>query len=512
MSHHRAARLAGRGRAMARASRPLAALLVAALGWPGQAAAQATPPAATQAAPSAAVDALLERIRGALPKDATLEIGQRLDEAGGVTRLRAVVLRQGREETRIEEVVLQGASAERVDSAEGQGLRVTVPDDRLNLAMARFEVTELVLPPAGQPFDWTAVTLDSAGVEGVALEDKEADIQAGLQRVAVRQWGGGRPGDARLDGLSVRGTSDGVGAIDLSVREVALSGFDLPGTAAAMAAGVMPRPPATAQGSRLEMGGLAVTLDAAPLAALDRLRLEGGADPSRAGSETGRLALEGLRLNLPDELGGSQLDELGYKGVAGGLTMAARTEDSGRHLFLEPLQIDLSEMGRLELRMEMTELPPREPGQVIDPIGQLMAYPQARLVGLTFSYQDAGLAPRLMAQQAALSGVPEQQYRESLAAGVLAMPAPWSGPGAGGAPAARKPGAGAPKGGAGVAMGGPSPEERAVREAVARFLRQPGRLTLALNPPQPLRLGEMQGAVMAPGGPVRVLGLTATAE
>ena len=117
----------------------------------------------------------------------------------------------------------------------------------------------------------------------------------------------------------------------------------------------------------------------------------------------------------------------------------------------------------------------------------------------------------------------------------LAMPIPGAGPAAspgraapapvparkGAAPAAppaasskgAAPQAAAPHSAAPHAAAGAADPFQQVRDAVARFIRQPGELEFTLRPPQPVSFEAMQG--LAGAGPVeaaRRLGLSATAR
>ncbi|MFT8246893.1 hypothetical protein [Roseomonas sp. BN140053] len=461
--------------------------------------------AAAQGQAEQQLDAALARLRAALPAGTTLEIRERsVEPVTGTATLRGVSMTGGNNLLTVREVVLRGVAADRLAAGEARDLRLGERTGNNSLTAERLDLSGLVLPAPGTPFDWTTISLDAGTLEGMAMAHPSDGGRAALRRLAVRDWGHGRTGSAEGEGLVLHVSTPEHGMADVSLGRVALAGVDVAATAVAIRDGVMPTMRPGMPEQSIEARELSVGLGGDPLVAIGTLRLAGGVDPVRPGAESGRLTLEGVTVDPPAGADGQRPELLGYKRIRGGVSMAARGEENGRRITVEPLQIDVADAGRLTLAAQFQNLPPRDAGTPLDPMARMAAMQQAQLVSMSLRYEDAGLAPRVLASQAGSAGMPEPQFRQAMAD--LALNTPLPGQPAPAAPLSKN-------GGPAAAPAGATAAERAVRQALASFVQRPGVLEITLRPSRPLQLDQLAVVMMTdPGGPVQALGLTATAR
>ncbi len=414
----------------------------------------------------------LEGLRAISSEDGTLTLGRLAIEGYAPGSLRA---------GRIENFGFDGAA--------GDAVRVRV---------GRLIATGLTLPPAdAAQIDPRSFTAAALALEDLALRDPDKEVEITLGRVALRDWAPGRLTELSLEGLALAVPFNALGDGMVRLGRLEATGIDAATTLAAVLDNAQPPEPFPGTPQRIAFEGLAVAADGAPLVSLGRLVTETTLDS--AGLMAASLVLEGFALSLPPGMAG-WLEEVGYREVRGGVELRGTARPEGGRLDVEPFRIDWAQAGALTVLAQLQGVPRRVPGTPVDSekyAAQLIA---ARLAGLTLRWEEAGLLERILAAQARAQRVSPAQLREQWAQMALAIPLP-------GAPPARP-----QRGRAGAAAPANAPDALTpMREAIARFIRNPRTLEIALRPPSPIVIGEMQG--LANAGPVeaaRVFGLAVT--
>ena len=258
-------------------------------------------------------------------------------------------------------------------------------------------------------------------------------------------------------------------------------------------------------------------MNGAPLVSLGRLVAEGTMDAARQAS--GGLLLEGLRVNIPRGAA-PPLEGMGFREIAGGIETRASGARDGGALRVDPLRIQWNGAGTLTLAGEFDNVPGTPAGQRVDNAELLVRLAQARLIGMTIRYQDQGLLGRALAQQARDQRMPEARLREQWAQMALAMPIPGASSAPGQGDSGPMVGAGGKrKGTAAQAQPAPQPASPGadpftpIRQAFAAFIRRPGTLEIAVRPPQPVPVADIQalgGAGLA--GMLQSLGVSVRAN
>lgn len=380
-----------------------------------------------------------------------------------------------------------------------EGLDWRTAGDGDAFRLRRLALEAVALPLAGQDFDPAAFRAGRIALEGIEAREAAQGVAFSLGRVELRDWIPGRATAALAEDLRAAGQVPQLGAAELRLDRVEVSGVDAAATLAAVLDSRQVPDPFPGVPQRLAIEGLGAAADGQPLLALRRLLSEGRLE---SGIATGSLTTEGFRLTLPRGQA-APLEALGYREIAGGIEMRGEAPRAGGRLTLDPLRISWEEAATLTLAARLEGVPPApEPGAQLDPDATLAGFSAAQLAGLTLALRDHGLLGRVIAAQAREQRIPPARLREQWAQMALAMPLPGGAPPAG--PARR--GAPPPK-----AATGPDPLA-GLRQAVAAFIRQPGTLEIALVPPRPLPLGELAGLAGDPAQAIQALGLTATAR
>ena len=224
--------------------------------------------------------------------------------------------------------------------------------------------------------------------------------------------------------------------------------------------------------------------DGQPVASIGTLTHHASGSPDAMLATTG---IAGIVI-APDSALGQRLAQIGYPGATGdGRSVIRYSAQSGAtpgaagRLDLDPVSIRLAGVGRLAMTLGLDRLPPLAAGQVTaTQLNQQMM--QARLTGLTLTYDDAGLVGHALAALAQRSGMTVSQLRAALVQTLQQRAA---------------------------ADGGAGFEQQAIR-----FLDDPRHLLISLHPPAPLPLSEL-ATLQAPAGPadaIRTLGLDVKAD
>ena len=218
------------------------------------------------------------------------------------------------------------------------------------------------------------------------------------------------------------------------------------------------------------------------LATVAQLSQHTGGSPAALDAST---VLGGFALP-PDSDLGRQLGAIGYRGAQGdGRSVIRYAASTGAppdgHLGLDPLTIRLDGIGRLVMTLELDHVPQLQAqGATAAQWNQQMM--QARLVGLTLTFDDAGLTGHALQALARRSGMPASQLRAALVQTLQQR--------------------GATDGGIGF-------ERQAIQ-----FLNDPRHLAIALRPAAPLPLSAL-ATLQAPASPadaIQTLGLSVKAD
>ncbi|WP_376088827.1 hypothetical protein ACE7GA_16855 [Roseomonas sp. CCTCC AB2023176] len=386
-------------------------------------------------------------------------------------------------------VTLSNYAPGRIGEATLEGLRFTEDPSKGQgrMALGRARLANATIPRIGADADPWTLTADTALIEGAELDLPGERITFRLGRLEVEGWGEGRLTRAALAGLAFAGPGNGtVGDFDLRAGRLEFSGFPMYNTARAMARNVAPPSAAPTRAVSGMAQGLSATFSGRQVVAIGGMRLESAPMPNDPTAQAGTMTVEGISLDLPPEAGGSLLSGLGYRALTGRIDVTSTGSEASRTLTADPLAITADNMGRLELRMDIRNWSNPPAGSDMSDSGQALArMAEWQLASFAIRYADAGLLPRVFAQQAREQRVPEARLRDQYAQMTLQTPLPEG----------RDPNA-----------------TRLIRQAVANFIRNPGTIEIAMRPPQPLAFGALMGVSGNPSGDlVRELGLTARA-
>lgn len=422
--------------------------------------------AAQTAAEQAFVQAI-ERLRASLPPDVALEHGAvSADPVSGRITVADVAFGPRdtpQERLRAPRVVLEGVRPRGggVGSLSAEGLTLTVLSNGRPQRVAEIgaiRIGGLVLPAEGEPFDPAAIRLDAAEVTAIAITpaDPASDPAGTIGRIALSGIGGDRPDGVAVEAVDLRLPDLGYGD-RLRLGRAQAENMRLLPLALALAAGNPPQPPPGV--SRFAMEGLAVSEGERPLVVVGRAASEGEAIGGNLSRVRGRIAIEGVEIAIPPEVGPFSL---GYTTLRAGLGLSIEAETAAGDWNLQEFRLALADVGTLELALQMT-------GLGADPAVDAMR--TGRLHGFTLRYTDAGLVGRALEEGAKQGGMRAEELRRQIAE---AAPMLFSGPGAEGNIA-----------------------------ALRRFLDRPGTIEVAARPPAPVRLSDLEREGNA--GPDRVM-------
>ncbi|WP_137177804.1 hypothetical protein [Roseomonas sp. AR75] len=432
---------------------------------------------------------------GNLRLDALELDGARIeDPTSGAVRVERLQLRELRPD---------GVAAAALRGFEFRG----APQDNQFARIGRVELDAVTLPLANGDFDPNAFRAGRIEVEGAELRDQGQAVTLSLGKLALRDWQPGRATALGVEGLQVAAPAASYGRLEMTLARLEASGVDAVRTVEAVLTGVQMPDPIAGTPQRLLVEGLDTALEGQQVFSLARLLTEGALE---SGMARGGMVAEGLRITPPPGQG-AWLDMLGYREIAGGLELRGSVPRSGGRMEIEPFRIAWNEAATLNIAAQLDNTPgaPAE-GTAVDPMMTAAQFAAAQLAGMTVALRDHGLLGRVLAVQARQQRVPEAQLREQWAQMVLAMPLP------GGQPPRRGPAPAAPaqrKGAAAPAPAASGDPIAPIREAVARFIRQPGTLEISVRPPRPVAFGELSG--LGGGNPAQTierLGLTVTAR
>ena len=440
---------------------------------PARPAAPAAPRAAAPAAPQAIPanePAAITRLRGLMGPEVRLSYAsaQTLDGAGEQVRLSGVVVEQPGKRATAEELLVNGLREDGVAEAVLRGFATSEAGTDVRIASIRLAGLTVPRDPSGAPPEPDKVRLDQLRIEGVETRG-EAAVR--LRVVSVENWAAGQAARFSLEGLELGGLDAGVFDA-MRLARFAISGIDFGGTLGAV---MRQQPPPNMVGrAAVELDGLELTAGGRPAGALREVRV--AADVTRPdGSGTGTIAFRGIRLE-PTPLIADWLTRFGYQAIDAEITADTTFDAPSGRIEIRDLSIAGRDVGTLTFALTMDGVT-QERAQAGD-------FEQMRLISAGLRYADASLFRRFIAMQAREARTPEPQLREQFAAmvgGTLSQP-----------------------GAAGLDP---------IRDAVQRFIRgQAQSVEIRVNPPQPIKLGEVQGAPPSPSDAQRMFGITAQAR
>lgn len=406
----------------------------------------------------------------------------------------------GRGSIRLDRLSLRDARRESLGAGTLEGLDFTGPgSDAQVFRLGRVALEGLVLPLAGDSFDPLAFRAARLAIERMQVRDPAQNVTFALGRLALQDWLPGRATALAVEGLQVSTPAAALGRLEFGLARFDAAGIDAAGTLAAVMQGVQIPDPLPGTPQRVQFDGVDATLDGQRVFTLGRLLTEGAME---GGLARGALVAERLQI-IPPRAQAGVLEGLGYREVAGGIEIRGSAPRAGGRLEIAPLRIGWDNAATLDATAQIDGLPGTPaPGAPIDPDATVAQLAAARLAGLTLSLRDHGLLGRFYAQQARERRVPEGRVREEWAQIALRFAPPGQPPGRRGAPPA----------GAKDAPAAADPLAP-MREAVARFMRQPGTLEVTLRPTKPLAFADIGAlAALQPAEAVRLLGLSIVAR
>jgi hypothetical protein len=383
---------------------------------------------------------------------------------------------------------------------EGASFQETT-GDRVRMQVARLAGEGLRLPLPDMAPDPRAFAASRVALEDFRMAGAKPELEMGVARIALQDWVPGRLTSLAVEGIAVTTEFGPMGRGQVRIARMAASGLDAAGVVAAHMEGKQPPDPVPGTPQRIAIEDIAVTAGNQSLFSLARIAIDAAmAAPDAA--VTGGLVIEGLRAALHDEIR-QPLEELGYREIAGGAEIRAEALRAGGRVAIQPFRIGWDQAGALALAARFDRLPLPPPGATLDPQAQLAEYAAARLIGLTLSWEEAGLFERALAMLARQQRTTPEKLREQWVQMALQMPVPGDAP--------------PPRG----QRGRPAPQAKdagadafaPLRQAVAAFIRNPRRLEITLAPPAPVAFADMAAfAGTPPAELVRRLGFSARAN
>ncbi len=184
---------------------------------------------------------------------------------------------------------------------------------------------------------------------------------------------------------------------------------------------------------------------------------------------------------------GRALGQFGILGAHGSMQSSARYDPQAQRVAAGPTVLQLDGIGRLEVTLGMDRLPAASPsGDAAVPSAQqmLQRVAQARLTGLALTYDDAGLAGDVIATFAQRAGATPAQFRAAISANIEQH-----------------------------MQGEPDGPQLQFQQQAVRFLSDPRRFVITLQPPSPLPLPALALLnQLAPADAARSVGLHVKAD
>ncbi len=346
-------------------------------------------------------------------------------------------------------------------SAGGEAAADSLAVDNLGLPVLAADVAEV---------DPAAVTFDHGEVHGLTtLAGDKTKLAA--KQVTIDHYGAGQASAADMNGLdlqtaatpAVHAQVDHLYARRAPLAEL-VAHYRTSGSAA-------PLPNLSYDAG---LAQLALSVGGKPLVTLASLDL--GSDPAANDVLNSHTMMHGLVVQADDQAT-PMLGRLGYPQLQADLQMQAAVDRNARQVRIDKFDIDAAGMGRLHLAMGLDNMPEAAMGAGASLEKAILVFQQARLQGLSVSYEDHGLVPKYLAMLAAQQGVTPEALKQ-LGQRQLA---------------------------AAAAQANLPP---AVTDPVHAFMEDPKRLAITVAPPQPLPLADLAGRAGA--DPQRALGLVVT--
>lgn len=238
--------------------------------------------------------------------------------------------------------------------------------------------------------------------------------------------------------------------------------------------------PSPFDAAKVELEGLAALHGGKEFASLDSAKLL--YDQASAKRKL-KLALSGLKVQAtgaPRALAGG-LRSLGYEQVSIDLELKAKVDLDSQRLEVDGLTISSPQMGSLEFELELGgfEIDPRRLARM-SLWSALLLQRNVSLISAEFTYKDASLVPRVLAQRARAWSITPAQHRDSLIARMRQISS--------------------------LLGAGADP----LVNALIAFVRKPGKIEVRLHPKEPVALLGL--TVSNPRTIAAKLGLSAEAE
>lgn len=292
----------------------------------------------------------------------------------------------------------------------------------------------------------------------------------------------------------------------ISLKNISVDGLYVPATDALTYAASMQ---AFASASA---GPISVTRNGAEVLSVQSISTTNTFSPAQGSASLTDVAsefyLEGFAADLSsvgeeDPAAGAVIDALGFTNVSGDISESMSWSIADGHIVLDQLLIDIADQGSLDIGADVTGFTPAvmdmiysaqnasadktKSAEEIDQANAMMGMQIMSSVSVNSAsvrYDDAALAPALLAYFASQQGIEPAQLVESLKAMVPATLAGF------GMPALTA----------------------IVEPAVSAFLEDPQSLEVAINPATPTNGMMLMGAAANPDGLVKMLDLTVTAN
>ncbi len=377
-------------------------------------------------------------------------------------------------------LVFTAAEADVAPDGEGRLRRLALRDaaetgPATKLALGSVDCDNLSVPAGtgdGRGIDPKALTADHVDLRDVRFTSEGSGAMT-VAQLLVDGYGAGRLGRAEVRTVSL--TPPDQSFDSLTLQRLQMSGVDLTrlwppyGEPA-------PVPPGSTEA--LEASGLTLTAHSRPLvtvAAVDATANAQGADKLGTHAAVRDLVVLGDDTVTPGLL------KLGYDRFQGSMAVDGELDEAARQLRLDQLDVDAPGMGHARFAVTLDNLPPglldQGAGRWLATQASPFAFLGTHLMSLAFSYEDQSLVRKLTAAAAAAQGTSAAGVTEAAQAQVGALA-----------------------------------EEAGLPETlvapVQSFLADPHRLSIAMNPPEPVAvLGLMS---LMRDDPERSLGLRVT--
>lgn len=435
-----------------------------------QAPAQVPPPPAVNPGIPPNEAPAITRLRGMLGPNTRLSYAsaETLDGTGEQVRLTGVVLEQRRKRATADDLTINGLREDGVAEAVLNGFATTEGGNTVRIGQIRMAGLTVPRDAAGGPPQPDQVRIEQLRVENVEFSGRDSGR---LRMASVENWLPGQPARIAVEGLELSGLDSGL--VDgLRLARFALSGMDIGATLAAV---MREQPPPNLVGrASIELDALELLGGGRPVGSLGEVRV--AADVQRAdGSGDGNVAIRGIRIE-PVPMIAPWLTRFGYQAIEGEITAQTSYDAQSGRIEIRDLSISGRDAGTISMALVMDGVTQQR--------AQAGDFGDMRLISAGLRYADASLFTRFLAMQSQQTRTPEAQLREQYAAmagGALAQ-----------------------QGAAGLDP---------IRDAVQRFIRGQARMVeIRVNPPQPIKLGDVQGPPPNPAAAQSMFGISAEAR